>query len=102
MKKYNLNSEIGLTAFLKTLNCNDCIFLKDKTCIQAKAHEHEADKIELAKAYEKLYIDGLAKTQAVVPKSRVDMLNRFKNRSENINQYFVCTDYENKSSALCK
>jgi len=86
------------TRFLNTLCCNQCIYLLMTNCTHDKSEKHDADKVKLEKAYEKGYVEGWQKTPPPVSKAREGMLNGFKTRSENINEYFVCTDYKYKNA----
>ncbi len=94
MEKHFLSSENSFTKFLNTLCCEQCVFFIEKKCAHEKSVVREADKVDLAKAYEECYIDGWKETPPPISKAREAMLNGFKERAENIDKYFVCADYK--------
>jgi hypothetical protein len=98
MEEHFLKNERTLTAFLNTLCCNQCIFFKDKKCTEEKAVQHEIDKVALKECYEKMYIDQWKATPPPVSKAREEMLNGFKTRANDIDEYYVCDNYTSKGA----
>lgn len=96
MEEHFLTSEESLTNFLNTLCCKHCIFFIENKCTHENSVVREADKIDLAKAYEEACIDGWKATPAPVSVAREYMLNGFKERAEHIDEYFSCSDYRPK------
>lgn len=94
MENSPLSSEPRFKSFLASLCCTTCKFFIEKKCTEVNAVENERNKVDLAKAYASEYYRGWKITPPPVSKAREDMLNDFKIRANDINNYFVCVKHE--------
>jgi hypothetical protein len=92
--KEHLITEKAFGDFLNTLCCNHCTHFKNNKCHAEKAGQHEIEKIDLMNGYMEAYSMGWKATPNPDSQARIDMLNGFKEAAEDINNYFVCTDYK--------
>lgn len=96
MKKPFIHSEESFTRYVNTLCCSHCAFFIEGACTHPNAEQHNKEKEETAKAFEKSYHDGWAATPPPVSPAREEMLNSHLTVSKNINDTFLCEEYKSK------
>lgn len=78
MEQHPLTNENNFTKWLSKLSCNGCLFFVEQKCTHEKAIENEKDKPFLIE-----YHNKIGKPFNI-------------EWAKNINDHFVCTNYESK------
>lgn len=78
--------------FLNSLCCNNCIYNTDGKCTHANYLKNETQKQGLANAYKQTYEKGF--NEPGISNARKEMLENLLEKSKNINEVYLCGDFE--------
>jgi hypothetical protein len=79
-------------AILSKFCCANCKFLVKKKCTEKNARKHNVEKRELKGAFLKIYNEGI--NDPNISDGRREMLIDIKKKADNINNAFVCEEFD--------